>query len=199
MTASRVLVGAGAALVPVLAGCTIPSGNQTAQPTAGASQPTAAATSSPGSGETSSAAQAGVDLTNLPAPIASATVAASVEGDPDAKLTVNLHSLRRSGKVVTATVSFTVTSTETAGQSLFRYLGEHAWRPYLVDTGNLKRHDVLIGGGAAAKTDDVLSGDFAPGQTLYAYAMFAAPPQNVTTLDVQLLDGATTATSVPIT
>lgn len=184
-------------LVPLLAACT--AGSAPSAAPSDSPWPSASASASPGGIESSSAAQAGVDLTNLPAPIASATVAAHVEGDPDAKLTINLHSLRRSGKVVTATFSFTVASTVTEGDNIFGYLGEHSWRPYLVDTTNLKRHDVMVGGGATAMTDDVLSGAFAAGQTLYAYAMFAAPPGTVTTMDVQMLDRAPTATSVPIT
>ncbi|MFT3860820.1 hypothetical protein [Micropruina sp.] len=136
-------------------------------------------------------------MTNIPAPIASATVAASVEGDPDAKLTINLHQLRRSGKVMIATFSFQVTSTQDEPSSLFDYLDSLLWQPYVVDTANLKRHDVLTGGGSRALTSHLSK--FAPGQTLYAYAMFAAPPEAVTTVNVQMLDGAPTATNVPIT
>lgn len=193
---ARLLVGAVAALVPLLAGCTIPTGDPTTQP---GDQPTDSVTASatPGEVESSSAAQAGIDLTNLPAPIASATVAATVEGDPAAKLTVNLHQLRRSGKVVIATFSFQLSSTVDEQQSLFGLLGQHVWWPYLVDTRNLKRHDVVIGGGSRAKTDEVSV--FGPGQTLYAYAMFAAPPATVTTMDVQMLDVAPTVTNAPIT
>ena len=184
------------ALIPLLVGCTIGGGDPTPTTTQSSVAPSAG-TTAPSSVEASSAAQAGVDLTNLPAPIASATIAAHVSGDPNAKLTINLHQLRRTGKVVTATFSFQVTSTVTEADSLFDYLNRQSWWPYLVDTQNLKRHDVVTGGGARAKTDDLTS--FAPGQTLYAYAMFAAPPQDVTTVDVQMLGGAPTATNVPIT
>ena len=40
-----------------------------------------------------------------------------------------------------------------------------------------------------AQTQPVHSQRFRPGQTFYAYAMFAAPPEGVTTMDVQLLTG----------
>mgnify|MGYP001591560042 CR=1 FL=1 len=192
MISTRLAVSAVGVLVPLLAGCTIGGGG----PTTTASQPTNVPTSL-SSVEASSAAQAGVDLTNLPAPVASATVAVTVDGDPNAKLTINLHQLRRTGKLVTATFSFQVASTVDQPRSLFNYLHDRSWWPYLVDTQNLKRHDVVVGGGARAKTDDL--DRFAPGQTLYAYAMFAAPPQDVTAMDVQMIDGAPTATNVPIT
>ncbi len=193
MISTRVAMSAAAVLVPLLAGCTIGGGN----PTPTASQSSVAPATAPASVEASSAAQAGVDLTNLPAPIASATMAAKVEGDPNAKLTIDLHSLRRTGKVVTATFSFQVTSTTDQPSSLFRFMSDRSWWPYLVDTQNFKRHDVVVGGGTRAKTDDLSR--FAPGQTLYAYAMFAAPPEDVTAVDVQMIDGAPTATNVPIT
>ena len=193
MISTRVAMSAVAVLVPLLAGCTIGGGN----PTPTASQSSVAPATAPASVEASSAAQAGVDLTNLPAPIASATMAAKVEGDLNAKLTIHLHSLRRTGKVVTATFSFQVASTAAEADSLFGYMDKKVWWPYLVDTQNFKRHDVVVGGGTRAKTDDLSR--FAPGQTLYAYAMFAAPPEDVTAVDVQMIDGAPTATNVPIT
>lgn len=197
MMTTRVYVSAVAVLVPLLAGCAVGGSDPTSAPSQSTTAPSGApTTSAPSSVEASSAAQAGVDLTNLPAPIASATVAAKVNSDPDAKLTINLHQLRRTGKVVTATFSFQVTSTVAESDSLFDYLGQQSWWPYLVDTQNLKRHDVVVGGGARAKTDDLSA--FAPGQTLYAYAMFAAPPQDVTAVDVQMIGGAPTATNVPI-
>lgn len=160
-------------------------------------QATQSASATPGEVESSSAAQAGVDLTNLPAPIASATAPAKVADDPNAKLTINLHQLRRSGKLMTATFSFQVQSTSTDTQSLYSYL-DAVWWPFLVDTTNLKRYDVIVGGGSRAMTDVSLA-NFAPGQTLYAYAMFAAPPSSVTAVDVQMLAQTPTATGVPIT
>lgn len=195
MISTRVAVSAVAVLIPLLAGCTIGGGEPT--PSGGQSSAPATGPTTPGPVEASSAAQAGVDLTNLPAPIASATVAAKVEGDPNAKLTVHLHQLRRTGKVVTATFSFQVSSTVEQPHSLFSFMSQQSWWPYLVDTQNLKRHDVVVGGGSRAMTDVLTT--FAPGQTLYAYAMFAAPPQDVTAVDVQLIGSAPTATNVPIT
>ena len=179
-----------------LAGCSVPGTNPPSQqPSAGAS---ASASASPGAVESETAQQAGVDLTNLPAPIASGTMRAVVEGDPDATITVALHSLKRTGKVLTGIFSFRVTSTDQARNNLFNYLGQTSWAPFLVDTVNLNRHDLLTGGGAPAKTDEVLMPKFSPGQTVYAYAMFAAPATTVTAMNVQLVGTVPTATDVPI-
>lgn len=184
-------------------GCTIPTG----EPSGAGATPTAAASgapapgAAPGSVESESAQRAGVDLTALPAPIASGRAPAQVSGDPNATVEVAIHALRRSGRVLTATFSFRVRSTSSGGigAPILGYLGA-VWRPFLVDATNLKRHDVLSAGDGLAVTNSALSGQrFRPGQTLYAYAMFAAPPAEVTTMDVQLADGMPTAVGVPIT
>ena len=182
------------AFVVGLTGCTVPGTNPPSQPASSS----ASASATPGSVESESAQQAGVDLTNLPAPIASGTTAATVDGDPDATMTVALHSLKRGGKVLTAVFSFRVTSTVATSASLYKYMGGTVWFPYLVDTDNLNRHDPLTGGGASAKTDTSLSPKFSPGQTVYAYAMFAAPPAAVTTMNVQIMSNLPTVVAAPI-
>src|SRR5699024_8865502 len=49
-----------------------------------------------------------IDLGELPQSIATASVPATVDGDPEATLTVSLHELRRDGKRLTALFSFLV-------------------------------------------------------------------------------------------
>lgn len=139
-----------------------------------------------------------VDLGDLPPAIASGTVAATVEGDPDATLTVSLHELRRDGKRLTALVSFLVESTEQdEALWLYDYLGNDSWRPYLIDPVNLTKHTVLEGAGQRAQTDSQ-GAKFRPGQTLHGYAMFAAPPEDVTAMDVMLVEGAAIAAGIEI-
>ena len=190
-------------------GCTIPGSGPPVSNTAtaaGSGAPATAsgppaASASPGSVESESANRAGIDLTALPPPIASGRLPARVSDDPDATMELTLYSLRRTGKVLTATFSFRVQSSGAGGTGtpILGYLGT-AWRPFLVDTANLKRHDVLTSGDDSAMTGSGLAGQrFLPGQTLYAYAMFAAPPAGVTTMDVQLATGLPTAVGVPIT
>ncbi|MFC0675405.1 hypothetical protein [Brachybacterium hainanense] len=142
------------------------------------------------------AAGTGVDLTAVGEPVASAEVPAVVEGDPAATMTVSLHGLRREGKTLVATYSFTVHSeTSDTEEWIYDYLGAQGWHPYAIDTVNLNKHEVL--GGGEAQTD-YQGAKFRPGQTLYAYASFAAPPEDVTTMDVLLVDGAPLASGVPI-
>ncbi|GAA5167760.1 hypothetical protein [Ornithinimicrobium tianjinense] len=143
-----------------------------------------------------SAAAAGVDLTAVD-PLATATVPAVVEGDADATMEVALLGLRRDGKVLVGTYSFTVTSDAPNPEPrwIYHYLGDQGWDPYLVDTVNLTRHDVL--GNGSAQTD-YQGPKFLPGQTLYAYAMFAAPAEDVTEMSVSLVDSAPAVTGVPI-
>lgn len=158
------------------------------------------AAASDGGGDTvvdEDAAAAGVDPNTVGDPIASAEAPAIVEGDPEATMTVNLHSLTRSGETVLAVYSFQVHSTHTDHQDdLYNYFGGDGWHPFLIDTKNLNRHDVLTGAGDAQT--DYMGGEFRPGQTFYAYAVFAAPPADVTTMDASLSDGVPMATGVPL-
>ena len=134
----------------------------------------------------------------LPEAVATASVPATVEGDPDAALTVSLHELRRDGKRLIALVSFVVESAEEdEAYWLYDYLGDEIWSPYLIDPVNLTKHTVLRNGAEQAQTDSQ-GAEFRPGQTLHGYAMFAAPPEDVTAMDVMLVEGATPATGVEI-
>lgn len=146
--------------------------------------------------EADSAAAAGVDLTEVPDPLVSATVPATVEGDPDATLQVNLHSLVRDGDVVVGTFSFVVAS-EASGTDrnwLYDYLDGHIWQPHFIDTVNLTRHDVPAEAtGVNASVTDSQSFTFLPGQTVYGYALFASPPEDVTTVMLSMVDGAPAA------
>lgn len=146
-----------------------------------------------------SAAAAGIDLTQVPDPIATATVPATVEGDPEATMQVSLLSLVRDGETVIANVSFRVDSEggSTTPRWIYHYLGDFSWKPHLIDTTNLTRHDVLGTSPTWAMTESQGS-KFSPGQTFYAYAAFAAPPEGTTTVNVHLVDGSPAATEVPI-
>lgn len=146
------------------------------------------------------AAARGIDPTTLGDPVASAEVAADVDGDPDATITVALYGLFKEGKTLTAVYSFTVKTTKAASDtkdSIYGYLGNQGWHPYAVDTVNLNRHDPLKSDKGAIQTD-IIGPTFRPGQTLYGFAAFAAPPEDVTTMSVQLVEPAPLAQEVPI-
>lgn len=141
---------------------------------------------------------AGVDLSDLGEPVASSDVPAVVEGDPDATMTVAFYGLERDGETVVGTYSFTVHSDSTDPRWIYHYLGDQGWRPYLVDPENLNKHDVLRGEGGQEAQTAYQGVQFAPGQTLYAYAMFAAPPEDVDAMDVAIVDSAPMLTGVEI-
>lgn len=148
-----------------------------------------------------SAAAAGVDLSDTSDPVATATVPAVVVGDPEATMDISLLSLSRDGKTLVGLFSFTVNSgKDSETDNLYSYLGAASWAPYLVDTTNLTRHDVLSDetGVTKAVTDSISSGLFHPGQTTFGYAAFAAPPSDVSSMTVSLVDGAPAAMNVPI-
>jgi hypothetical protein len=147
-----------------------------------------------------SAQDAGIDLTNLGDPIAVGEIPAFVKSDPDATMTVEFYGLKRSGETVVGTYAFRVDSdADDEAHSLFSYLSESEWDPCLIDPENLNKHAVLrTDNGAEAKSRDSLGTDFAPGQTFYAYASFAAPPQSVKTMDVADVEGMPLVTGVKI-
>lgn len=146
-----------------------------------------------------SAAAAGIDLRELGEPIATTTVPAVVEDDPEATMEVTLHSLTRDGETLTGIFSFRVDSEGGSEQSrwIYHYLGDTAWTPHLIDTADLARHDVLAADGVRAMTD-YQGAKFRPGQTFYAYAAFAAPAAEVETMTVSLVDGAPAVPEVPV-
>lgn len=146
-----------------------------------------------------SAAAAGVNLAEVGEPIGTATIPAAVDGDDEATMDVALHGLRREGNTLVGIFSFRVNSEFDGRRSLFSYLGGNYWNPFLVDPVNLTRHDVLRADGRAslAMTSDTGT-SFAPGTTLYGFATFAAPPEDVTSMTVHLVDGAPAIPEVEI-
>lgn len=145
------------------------------------------------------AAKAGIDPADPPKPIASSTTAAVVKGDPKATLRIDLLGLKRQGKTVLANFGFTVSSTGGSEDErwIYDYLGGTSWNPQLVDSTNLKLHKVVRAGGLSVATA-YQGAKFRPGQTLYAYAVFAAPPENVTTMDVMPSDNVPAIPGVPL-
>lgn len=143
--------------------------------------------------EADSAAAAGVDVNDVGEPLATATIPATVQGDEDATMEVAVHSMVRDGDVVLGTFSFQVQSDArgVAPAWIYSYLGSRSWQPYFVDTVNLTRHDVVSGTGVEAATSSQKL-KFLPGQTIYGYAVFAAPPPDVTTVTLSLVEGTPT-------
>lgn len=202
LSTRRGLLGAVALLGTVaVTGCTIGSGDPGEAGEGGTAEGggTGEGAGSGGGGEGDVVDEdAPIDLGELPQSIATASVPATVDGDPEATLTVSLHELRRDGKRLIALFSFLVESSkEDEAHWLYDYLGDELWTPYLIDPVNLTKHTVLHNGAETAQTSSQ-GAEFRPGQTLHGYAMFAAPPEDVTAMDVMLVEGATPATGVEI-
>lgn len=148
-------------------------------------------------GEAGSAEAAGLDLNDLPDPIASQDIPAVVEGDDDATMTVDLFALKRQGETVVGQFGFTVNSSSTEEDWLYGYLGDSGWSPFLVDSQNLRKHSVLKKSINRAQTA-VQGPKFTPGETYYAFAVFAAPPPDVDEVEVSVVDGMNLVTGATI-
>jgi hypothetical protein len=166
--------------------------------TASSTPPVDAGTSSP-SDLDEAARAAGVDPTSPPTSVASVTMPGrTIDGTPT-ELAVDLFSLKRQDELLVLTIGITPDAdVEGKATSFLGWTGT-TWSPSLVDTKNLKLHRVVETAGTRVATGTgAVSTSFGPGQTLYLYAVFAAPPQDVTTMTVKPVDGAPALTGVTI-
>lgn len=198
----RTALSVAAALALTLTACS--SGSDAEEPNAEGAETQGAAQESgedAGSkGESGSAEAAGLDPNDLPDSVASQEIPAAVDGDDKATMTVELFPLKRQGETVVAQFAFTVNSEKTDeddGDDLYGYLGDASWNPFLVDSRKLRKHNVLDKFPQRAQTS-YQSTKFKPGQTHYAFAVFAAPPPDVDEVEVAVVDGMNLATGVKI-
>lgn len=189
---SRPLAGSLLVLLLALGGCTAGPGDDDAP----AAQTGASATTEEDASE-QSAREAGVDWTDPPAPIASVTIPGSESGGADAEVKLDLLTVTRRDQVVLVNYAVTPTSASEKQDNLYGWLGNQRPRPRLVDTKNLKLHEPL-GERETTMQTEALGPRFSSGQTLYGYAMFAAPPQDVTHVDVAIVDSAPAFSGVEI-
>ena len=174
-------------------------GSDGANPAQGASDGGGAAAGSDQGGANGQQVAGDPNGANYPAPIFTTEAPVVVKGDPNATVTASLHGLKREGETVTALYSFKLNTTVKEEQSFFRLLDSHMWRPFIIDTKNLRKHkplsDEYENNSAMTQLHDV---DIMPGQTAYAFATFAAPPADVKTMDVMLLPTGEVAKGVEI-
>lgn len=136
---------------------------------------------------------------NYPEPIFTTEAPVIVKGDPNATVTASLHGLRREGETITALYSFKLNTTVKEEQSFFRLNGSHRWTPFLTDTKNLRKHRPLSTTNNQERAmTELIDVDIMPGQTAYAFATFAAPPEDVATMDVMLWETGEIAKGVEI-
>jgi len=120
---------------------------------------------------------------------------------PKGTVDVAVHSLKRRGKLVD--LVFSITPHVPPGVqfddelSPFDILGDQSFNVTLIDTVNVKRHVVVKDSeGKELKPDDVWT-ETRIDQPLVLTYTFAAPPENVTTMDVHIANWAP-FTDVPV-
>lgn len=168
----------------------------------GASSPAASASPSPtGSAsadpEENGSAAAGVGLEALANPVATVEAKTGMEDDPEGTVKVDILGLKRKDKLLILTAAVTPKTSLAERQNLFEVLGDRSWFPTLVDTANLKQYSVVRSGGSRLSSGD-LSVEAASGQPMFVYAAFAAPPADVTSINVLFADSIPVLTDVPI-
>lgn len=109
-----------------------------------------------------------------------------------ATVDVALHGLKRRGRLLDLTFSLTPHAPEGSGAreklSPYRILGQNSFNVTLIDTVNVKRHVVVKDSeGKTLKPDDVFTTILLDQPGFLTYT-FAAPPADVTHMDVHIAD-----------
>jgi hypothetical protein len=159
--------------------------------------PSASGTASAGDPKENGSADAGIGLEAIDHPIATVTAKTGMEKDPAGTVKVDLLGLKRKDKLVVLTAAVTPTTTLSEPQSLFRVLGSNSWTPSLIDTVNLKQYSVVRAADGLLASND-LAVKAGSGQPMFVYAVFAAPPPDVTKIDVLFADSIPAFTGVPV-
>ena len=150
-------------------------------------------------GEAESAAEAGIEPHELGEPFASVDTAANMPDDPEATLTYDVFELQRDGDVVTFAARLTVNSDSTGSNNLASIMGvgsNFSIGVSLIDTVNMRRH-AIVQAGSDRLSSTPLAMSMSGGQSRYISGIFAAPPEDVTTMTV-LIDGIPAIPNVPI-
>ncbi|NDU71652.1 hypothetical protein GWI34_03280 [Actinomadura sp. DSM 109109] len=172
------LAATAAALVLTggLAGCSLPGTGASASP--------GGKGSSGGRGTEGSVGRASFD--NPAKPVVTATFdSPAAQG---AKVDIAIMGLRAKGRLATLTVRFTphVPGDEGSRINAYGLNGQHGLGTSLIDPVNLKRYVVVKdSGGKELETDDIFT-RMTNGQATPFYFTFAAPPDDVKALDVQI-------------
>jgi hypothetical protein len=116
--------------------------------------------------------------------------------DPRGTLTVDILSLRRKDKLLVLTLQVTPKDSLSQPQALFNLLGGTFWVPKLIDSVNLKEYDTVQG--SSELQSSVTSTRAGSGQPMYLYAIFAAPPAGVSSLNLIFANAFPTLNDIPI-
>lgn len=187
------LLGATALTMALLAACS-------SSPDAPAEEgSTAAATGTAGDGaKAAPASGAGVDDLDPADVVAEQTY--TVPGSED-KVTVGVHSLVVKGDVMVLNLFFTPEFADHPKDepiSVFDMVGA-AWDPSLVDRENLKEYTILSENVTTDWAADQVYTEATNGEPVLWWGGYAAPQDDIDTVDVRVLDELPEFTDVPIT
>jgi hypothetical protein len=120
----------------------------------------------------------------------------------DDTATIGVHSLVMDGDVMTLRLVFTPefsSVSDTDAVSVYDIVG-HAGRfaPMLVDRENLKEYDI-VGGSPTEWTSDTVYTKVTNGDPMVWWGVYAAPQDDIDTVDIRVLDELPEFTDVPIT
>ncbi|MFC7328451.1 hypothetical protein [Marinactinospora rubrisoli] len=98
---------------------------------------------------------------------------------------VQIHALRVRGELMQLTATVTAEQTgDRSGDSLYRLYGYMGVQPYLVDTANLARYNVVRDSGGTLQAPDAGNTHLTYGEPRDLSFTFAAPPEDVTAMDL---------------
>lgn len=194
MTRTWRTAGCALALTALLTSCSSDDGND---------QTSAAPRSSDGSATADtngSATGAGVQDADVESALAEQTVA--LPGSPDDKVTLGVLSLEVKGEVMLLRLAVTpdfASESDSQAINLFSSFEDTGFRPVLVDVENLKEYAVLKASrGQQRWASDPVDTRSMNGTPMLAYAYFAAPEDDIDTIDVKVTDFWPAFTDVPI-
>jgi hypothetical protein len=144
------------------------------------------------------AVAAGIDPANPGTPVASAVLPAPMQQDPKATLKLDILGLKRKDKLLVMTAIITPTNTLAEPQLLYYLLDTHSWRPALIDSTNLKLYSPVRSASSGVLITNVTSVRAAAGSPLFLYAVFSAPPPEITKINVQFQDTMPLLNDVPV-
>ncbi|MEU8305755.1 hypothetical protein AB0C84_19540 [Actinomadura sp. NPDC048955] len=162
-----------------LAGCDLPG-------TGGSSSSSSSSPSSPSGGRKAEGSLGKASFDDVSKPLVKGTFDSPMA--QGAKIDIALMGLKAKGQLATLTAQLTphVPVGDTVRLNAYRLNGEHGLGTSLIDAVNLKRYVVVKdSAGKELQTDEIFT-HMTNGQTTPFYFTFAAPPENVKTVDVQI-------------
>ncbi|MFC3996448.1 hypothetical protein ACFOVU_11005 [Nocardiopsis sediminis] len=98
-----------------------------------------------------------------------------------------IHALQVRGRLMQLTITVTAGDFgDEATQSLYDLWGTFGAVPYLVDNANLTRHNVVYDSGTTLQGPNVVDTRLTPGEPRDLSYTFAAPPEDVETMDLYI-------------